>query len=73
MSEGFYSQFDEKSPYYEEDPDLVRVCPDCGEPVLISEYGGTYLCENCWEEGAVSNLSCKESQVTHANRTEETQ
>ena len=60
MSVGFYSQNDEKSPYYEEDLDLVLVCPKCGQPVLISEYGGTYLCENCWEEGAVSNLEASQ-------------
>ena len=61
MSIGYYSQDDDGSPHFEEDPKNRLVCPDCDEDVLISEYGETWLCEGCYEEGQVKDLRCRES------------
>ena len=60
MSIGYYSQDDDGSPHFEEDPKNRLVCPNCGEDVLISEYGETWLCEGCYEEGMVNDLHCRE-------------
>jgi len=72
MSVGYYSQADEGSPYYEEDYKDHLVCPECGDSVLISEYGDTWLCESCWEEGTISDLHCREP-ITIKSDKESTQ
>ena len=49
MSIAYYSQ-------EEENDEDVLVCPECGRPVLISEYGELGLCERCGEEYPISDL-----------------
>ena len=56
MSIGYNSQDDEGSINFEENPNARLVCPECDDDVLISEYGDTWLCEGCFEEGKVTDL-----------------
>ena len=59
MSIGYYSQDEEHSPHWEENPNNRLVCPECGCDVHISEGGEVFYCRECDEEGLISTLSCR--------------
>ena len=59
MSQGFYEQ--------EEGTDKL-VCPECGHPVLISEYGETGLCVRCFEEHPITVCPCEYPMIVKENK-----
>ena len=55
----YYSQDEELSPHWEENPDDRLVCPECGCDVIMDDQSLTFICTECMEDGLVSNLSCR--------------
>ena len=65
MSQAFYEQ--------DEETENRLVCPDCGREILISEYGETGLCPECFDERPIGEHPTKEffTRFTSVSRIKE--